>query len=209
MRVMASKVWQKAKFRLLPTGLLFVAGIVNSSVYFNVADHNLERKLIAYSSILVFALSAIAFLHSFTGSLYAIMANRRLGVGRAASIQFVLRIIGYLIILLGALELMNISVARLLLGGAIIGIILGVAAQQALANFFASLVLIISHPFRVGEDVIMFSGALGGKYEGVVTDIGLTHTRLRQLDGKIVFMPNATLLAGAAIIPSRTHKKKG
>ena len=205
---MASQVWQKAKFRLLPLGILFIAGIVNSTVYFNVSDKMLEHKLIAYSSILVFAVTAVAFLHSFTGALYRIMANRRLGIGRAAAIQFTLRIIGYIIILLGALELMNISVTKLLLGGAVIGIILGVAAQQALANFFASVVLIISHPFRVGEEVTMFSGALGGKYEGVVTDIGLTHTKIRQSDGKVVFMPNATLLAGAAIIPSRAHKKR-
>lgn len=205
---MASKVWQKAKFRLFPLGVLFIAGIVNSSVYFNVADHKIDRKIIAYSSIFVFVVSAVAFLHSFTGALYSVIANRRLGVGRAAAIQFTLRVIGYLVILLGALELMNISVTKLLLGGAVVGIILGVAAQQALANFFASVILILAHPFRVGEEVIMFSGALGGKYEGVVTDIGLTHTRIRQADGKVVFMPNATLLSGAAIIPSRAHKKR-
>ncbi len=204
---MAAKVWQKAKYGLFASGLLMIGGSVVGSVYFNVADRQIDKKVIAYCGIVVFICSGIIFLRSFTATLYKIISNRRLGVGRAAAIQLFLRVIGYLIILLGALELMNISVSKLLLGGAIVGIILGVAAQQSLANFFASIVLIITHPYRVGEEVTLFSGALGGKYEGTVMDIGLTHTRLKQADGKIVFMPNATLLAGAAIIPVRGSKK--
>lgn len=204
---MASKIWHKAKYRLIPSGMMFIAGIVISSAYFKVTDKQLDHKVIAYSSILIFAIFAITFLHSFTNSLYKVISNRRLGVARAAALQFTLRVVGYVIILLGALELMGISVAKLLLGGAIVGIILGVAAQQSLGNFFASVILIIAHPFRVGEEVTMFSGALGGKYEGVVTDIGLTHTKLKQSDGRIVFMPNATLLSGAAIIPNRSRKR--
>lgn len=204
---MAKKFWQKAKYRLIPTAIIFMAGIINSVFYYNVTDKSVERKIIAYGSIIVFAVAAILFVHSITSAIYSAMARRKLGVARAASIQYGLRIFGYVVILLGALELMDISVTKLLLGGAVIGIILGVAAQQSLGNFFASIVLIIAHPFRVGEDVVLFSGALGGKYEGVVTDIGLSHTKIKQADGKIVFMPNATLLAGAAIIPNRTHRK--
>ncbi len=86
--------------------------------------------------------------------------------------KFLLRVVGYLFISLTTLDLLGISVERLLFGGAVIGIILGVAAQQALANFFASIVLIFSHPFSVGDDIILFSGALGGKYEGRVVDLG-------------------------------------
>ncbi len=205
---MAKKFWQKAKYRLIPTAVLLTAGIISSSFYYNVTDKSIEKKLIAYCSITVFAIAAILLVHSFTSSIYSAMARRRLGIARAASIQFGLRIFGYVIILLGSLGLMHIPVGKLLLGGAVIGIILGVAAQQSLGNFFASIVLIIAHPFRVGEDVILFSGALGGKYEGVVTDIGLTHTKLKQADGKIVFMPNSALLAGAAIIPNRPQRNK-
>ena len=204
---MASKVWKKVKYGLFASGLMMIGGAVVGSVYFNVADKRIEYRVIAYCGVLIFACSAIIFLRAFTGTINKIISNRRLGAGRAGAIQLFLRVIGYIIILMGSLELMNISVSKLLLGGAIVGIILGVAAQQSLANFFASIVLIITHPYRVGEEVTLFSGSLGGKYEGVVLDIGLTHTRLKQTDGKIIYMPNATLLAGAAIIPNRQPKK--
>ena len=68
------------------------------------------------------------------------------------------------------------------------------------------LAAIFTHPYRVGEEVILFSGALGGKYEGKIADISTTHTKLRQKDGQIVLMPNAAILSGTAIIPLR-HKK--
>jgi len=123
-----------------------------------------------------------------------------LGTGRAAAIQFILRMIGYVIILLATLELLGIPIGKLLLGGAALSIVLSVAAQQALANFFASIVLVISHPFAVGEQITLKSGALGGEYSGIVLDIGLTHTKLQDESGEVVLMPNASLLSGAAIL---------
>jgi small-conductance mechanosensitive channel len=136
------------------------------------------------------------------------MVSQRLGTGRAASIQFILRVLGYLVIFITALDHLGIPVERLLLGSAVLGIILGVAAQQALANFFASVVLIISHPFTVGEHITLFSGALGGKHEGRVIDIGLTHTHIQEANGTVVALPNSTLLIGAAIKVERQTPPK-
>lgn len=207
MSKMSRSLWKNASYKLIINGVIMSAGIVIGSSYFNVADKRISSKLIAYFAILVFVVFGILFLHTFTSVIYKLIAHRGLGVGRAAAIMFILRVIGYLIILFGGLGLMNISVAKLLLGGAILGIILGVAAQQALANFFASVILIITHPYRVGERVVIVSGSFGGRYEGTIADIGLTHTKLRQKDGQIVYMPNSTLLSWSAIIPDRQHKK--
>lgn len=178
-----------------------IGGMIISSTYVNIADKKLAERLIAFISVFLFVFAGIIFIRSSTAIINKIIAQRRLGIGRAAAIQFILRIIGYLIILLVAFELMNISVAKLLLGGAFLGIILGVAAQQALANFFASLILIITHPFRVGEEVTIISGSFGGANEGTILDIGLTHTKLKLIDGRTMFMPNSTILSWAAIIP--------
>jgi small-conductance mechanosensitive channel len=131
----------------------------------------------------------------------------RLGVGRAASLRFIVLLFGYLVILLTSLDHIGIPVERILLGSAVLGIILGVAAQQALANFFASIVLIVSHPFAVGEDITLTSGALGGTYVGHVADIGLTHTHLKQENGTLVALPNSTLLVNAAVKIDKRPKR--
>ena len=204
---MPTQIWKKSKSKLIASFAVMLAGLIISSAYVNIADKELSKKVLAYVCVLVFVVAGIIFVRLLTSLFKRSLISHKLGVGRAAATQFVLRIIGYIILLLSALELMNISVAKLLLGGAILGIILGVAAQQSLGNFFASIILILTHPYRVGEEVTIISGSFGGANEGRVLDIGLTHTKLKLTNGKIMYMPNATILSWAAIIPDRSTKK--
>jgi len=193
-------LWLRANTRLIPCAVLFVFGAILSSTHGYARRGSFEHRLIALAGVALFLVSATAFLHILTAAIHGSAILHRLGAGRAGAIQFVTRTFGYLAILLSGLELVGIPVGRILLGSAVLGIILGVAAQQALANVFASFVLILAHPFSVGEQVVLNSGALGGKLEGIVNDIGLTHTRLEEEDGNIIQLPNATLLSGASVI---------
>lgn len=68
--------------------------------------------------------------------------------------------------------------SQLLLGGAVTGVIVGIAAQQSLGNVFAGLVLILSRPFDVGDLIAVRSGALGGQLEGRVVEMGLVYVTL-------------------------------
>jgi small-conductance mechanosensitive channel len=178
-----------------------------SSVYGNVRKGSLDHELIAAVGVLLFVIFSTSFLQVLTNSIRKTIIFHHLGVGRAAALQFILRLFGYLAILFTALGRVGVPVGHILLGSAVLGIILGVAAQQALANFFASIVLIISHPYVVGEELSISSGALGGKYEGTIIDIGLTHTHIEQEDGSIVSLPNATVLNSAAIKPFNIKTK--
>ena len=57
-----------------------------------------------------------------------------------------------------------IRYAIVLVGGAFATIIITIAGQQALSNIFAGLVLLLSRPFRVGDTIVLRSGALGGQH---------------------------------------------
>ncbi len=81
-------------------------------------------------------------------------------------------------------------------------ILIGIAAQQALGNIFAGLVLLLSRPFNVGEAIQLRSGAMGGLIEGTVTEIGITYLRLDSADGPMS-LPNAQVLAAAVGRPAR------
>lgn len=200
---MANRVWREANTRLIPCVALAVIGAVLSAENGNVRYRDYSHKLIALFGVFLFVAFATTALHILTAAIHKLAVTHRLGSGRPAALQFGLRVFGYVVIVMATLELIGISIERLLLGSAVLGIILGVAAQQALANFFASVVLIISHPFEVGDRVLLNSGALGGKYTGTIVDIGLTHTRMQLDDESVIFLPNATLLSGAAITPKK------
>lgn len=208
---MHNDVWRKANTRLIPSAVLFIAGAVVSDMAGNLRRGSIDRKLVALAGVLTFVVFSITFLHILTSAVRKLIATHRLGTGRATSIQFILRTFGYLAIILMTLQLLGIPVGKLLLGSAVLGIILGVAAQQALANFFASFVLIVSHPFTVGQRIVIKSGALGGEYVGTVVDLGLTHTRLREENGDIILLPNATILSSATVMiqkqPATPEKK--
>ena len=91
--------------------------------------------------------------------------------------------VGVFAILTISLEVLGVSPRQLLVGGAVAGVLLGIAAQQSLSNVFAGLVLLFASPFRVGDRVRFRAGALSGQIEGVVTDLSLTYVRLETEDG--------------------------
>jgi small-conductance mechanosensitive channel len=191
---------QKTFWKLLPCFVLISIGLYYSTEYGGITSTSkIQYKLINSAGVLIFVIFAFIFLSVLSKAVKKAIINSNLGRGRAAAAEFLINIFGYLVILFTALDHLGIAVGHLLLGSAILGIILGVAAQQALANVFASIVLIVSHPFTVGQEITVLSGGLGGKYEGTVIDIGVTHTRIREKDDNIIAFPNAALLTGATI----------
>jgi small-conductance mechanosensitive channel len=205
---MQSRIWKQASVKLIPSAIFIIGGALIASHYSKLAHRTLHSRLISLGGDLIFILFALIFLHILTRVIRRIITGERLGQGRAASLQFILRLIGYLVIFLATLNFLNVPLGKLLLGGAVLGVILGVAAQQALANFFASIILIISHPFSVGDQVVITAGALGGQHKGIIKDIGLTHTKIKEEDGDYILLPNAAILSGAAIRKIKRVVKK-
>lgn len=200
------QVWRIASLRLLPLALMLFTGAALAFAYSEPRPHHWKAAAVVILGILLYLISAISFVHVLTGAIYKLIV-RRIGVGRASMIRFILRLTGYGIVGLGFLTILHVSIVNLLLGGAIIGIILSVAAQQALANFFASIIIVIDRPFAVGQYITINSGGLGGEYTGKVLDISFSRTRLKLDDESTVSLPNATLLSGAAVIVKPPSKK--
>jgi small-conductance mechanosensitive channel len=115
------------------------------------------------------------------------------GIAAGAVVRLVATGLGYVVVLFAVFAVFGLSVQHLLIGAGLAGIILGIAAQQSLANIFASLVLIFARPFRVGEDIVIRSGALG-PVEGEVRAIGLTYVTVRTATGTLK-VPNSLMLA--------------
>ena len=120
----------------------------------------------------------------------------RVGSAHAAVVRYSLLLIGGLATLLFTLQLLKVPIGQLVLGGAITGILIGIAAQQTMANLFAGIVLLLSRPFHVGQLIRVRSGALGGVLDGTVIEIGITYVHLDTGEG-VLALPNAQVLAAA------------
>jgi len=130
-------------------------------------------------------------------------SQQLIGQAHAGVLRYVLVLVGVFAVLTIELAIGRIDVRQLLVGGAITGVLIGIAAQQALANLFAGLVLLFAHPFRVGDHVRFRAGALSGQIEGVVIDISLTYVKLRTSQGPVL-LPNSQALAAAVLLPTGT-----
>jgi small-conductance mechanosensitive channel len=75
----------------------------------------------------------------------------------------------------------------LLASSAILGLVIGLAAQRTLSNFVAGVMIGLSQPIRLGDRVAIAEG------EGVVEEIGLVYTRIRQDDRSRLVVPNDRL----------------
>lgn len=160
------------------------------------AAHHLMWTLVHAGTavaFVVFAIAATLGLSAKTGQLL----QPRVGSAHATMIRIVLVIGGWGTVLTVALDLFGVPVGKLLLGGALTGVLLGIAAQQTLANLFAGVVVLLARPFEVGDEVRLSSGPLGGSFEGRVVEVGLTYLRLENDDG-ITHLPNAQVLSAAA-----------
>ena len=122
--------------------------------------------------------------------------QRSVGSAHAAVVRFAILVIGGLATVFFTLELLNIAVTQLIVGGAVTGVLVGIAAQQSLANVFAGMVLLMARPFRVGDQIGIRSGALSGLLEGMVSEVSVTYVRLETANGP-VHIPNSQVLAAA------------
>ena len=119
-----------------------------------------------------------------------------LGEQRGTPLTFFVSLIGYIIVVLLTLSTIGLQLRGLLLGGAVTGVVVGIAAQQTVGNFFAGIVLLVVRPFKLGDYLVMRSGPLGGEYEGLVTDMGLFYVSMETERGPVA-LPNAGVLTAA------------
>ena len=76
----------------------------------------------------------------------------------------------------------------MLASSAVLGLVLGFAAQKILANPLAGILLAISQPIRIGDTVTIEDET------GRVDDLTLSHTFIDTGDGRLVIVPNETVV---------------
>jgi len=96
---------------------------------------------------------------------------------------------GYII-----LRAWELEVGPWLASAGIVGIAVGFAAKDTLANLFAGIFILADAPYKLGDFIILDAGE-----RGQVTDIGIRSTRLLTRDDIEITLPNA-VIANSKII---------
>lgn len=86
------------------------------------------------------------------------------------------------------------AIASLSIGGLAVGL----AAQDTLGNLFGAVAVFVDKPFRIGDHIQL------DNVDGTVESIGLRSTRVRNLNGHLITVPNKTM--GNATVTNVTRR---
>jgi MscS family membrane protein len=98
----------------------------------------------------------------------------------------------------------DIDVTAWLASAGVLGIAIGFAAKDTLANLFAGVFILADAPYKLGDFIVLESGE-----RGRVTDIGIRSTRLLTRDDIEITLPNG-IMANSKIVneTSGPHAKR-
>lgn len=179
-------------FTGIGAGVIALAAIVGGYDFGRFRHAARYSTIVGWGSALVILVAGtIAVRHLATGLNRAF--NRRGNPGAGGAVRLVVTGIGLVVLIFAALAVLGASLAHLLIGAGLAGVILGIAAQQSLSNLFASIVLLLARPFSVGDHIRIRSGVIG-VLDVTVLASGLTYVTVRTEDG-ILEVPNSILLA--------------
>jgi small-conductance mechanosensitive channel len=108
------------------------------------------------------------------------------------TISVVILMVGLFSALLAIPEIRAVA-GGLLASSALLGIVLGFAAQRTLGNFVAGILIALAQPVRIG-DRVEYEGSAG-----VVEEIGLTYTFIRAADRRRIVVPNEKLASDTIV----------
>jgi len=120
--------------------------------------------------------------------------------GSRTRLRLIRRLLFLAIILIGvALALSQFaSIKRFATGvlasTAVLGIIIGFAARQVIANLVAGVVVAFTQPIRIGDLV-----SIGDEVHGRVVDISLTYTSFDGGDGSLIMVPNEKVTTDSVV----------
>jgi small conductance mechanosensitive channel len=117
------------------------------------------------------------------------------------------RLSRWLVIAVGLLVALNIAVPSFTTGEliqllGISSVAIGFAFHDILQNFLAGILLLLTEPFRIGDQINV------GSFEGTVEDVQTRATTIRTYDGRRVVIPNASLFTESVTVNTAFDKRR-
>lgn len=184
----------------------FVSALLNllhAPIYYSVLLIGLSSALRILNPTYLFAqLSFLASIGMFLWTLFLLRANRILLRGLVLTpdsfksvnhktLPLFQNIINIIIIVLAVyfiFSIWDVDMTAWLASAGIVGIAVGFAAKDTLANLFTGVFIMADAPFKVGDYVVLDSGE-----RGEITHIGIRSTRMLTRDDVEITIPNSVM----------------
>ncbi len=130
------------------------------------------------------------------------MSKKNIDAGVVSFIDSLIKYAFLLLIGIVILGLFGIATTSFAAAIASVGVTIGLALQGTLSNLSSGVLILILHPFRVGDYVV----AAG--HEGTVTEISMFYTRINTVDNRVAVVPNGSLSNAALVNVSVSDRRQ-
>ena len=144
-------------------------------------------KVVVAATITYAVLKLIDLLMGYWRHRSAAEADRTFDEQLFPIIRKTLKVFVVVVAVLVTSQNLGFDITAAIAGLSVGGLALGLAAQDTVANLFGAVAVFIDKPFRIGDRITLDT------IDGIVETIGLRSTRVRNLDGHLVTIPNKTV----------------
>jgi small conductance mechanosensitive channel len=124
----------------------------------------------------------------------------------AGQVINIFRLIFYSFLGIVELGIWGANILSILAGAGFLGIIIGLAVQQPLSNFFSGIYVVISRIVRRDDVISVNCIGSGIIITGKISHIGFSHTELIDKSGKLNVVPNNVLVSSILIRHDRAKR---
>ncbi len=181
-------------------------------VYFALTVLRIPSSFVFYTrnllkSLYIFNITWL--IYSFISPVAAIFKKTHLDNTKTVIITWTVRIIKFLIFIIGAsalLENWGVKVSTLIASLGLVGMAVALGAQDMFKNIISGMAIISEKRFNIG-DIIRIEDP-DNPIEGIVENIGFRSTMIRKFDRAPLFVPNSTVSDAAVVnFSSRKYRR--
>ncbi|MBD5398136.1 mechanosensitive ion channel family protein [bacterium] len=195
------EIGQPIEFIPVVTGVYLAINVLRIPHSFVFYTRNLLKSLYIFNITWL--------IYSFISPVAAIFRKTHLDNTKTVIITWSVRIIKFLIFIIGAsalLENWGVKVSTLIASLGLVGMAVALGAQDMFKNIISGMAIISEKRFNIG-DIIKIEDP-DNPIEGIVENIGFRSTMIRKFDRAPLFVPNSTLSDAAVInFSSRKYRR--
>jgi small-conductance mechanosensitive channel len=195
--------------------LLFLSGLLYAIPIYskNLPKHS--YSIIEAVLLLIFGILIIKLVQElFVKIIHNYISEDRLGF-----LKFILNFTAYFTLFLLIFSSLGIDISNILLGATFLGVIFGIASQTVLSNLLSGFTILFAKPFKIGDRITIVTWQYGllmstyqheavkPGYTGVIKDINILFTTIKEDNGFTMKAPNNILMQALVTNYANTNKR--
>jgi len=195
--------------------LLFLSGLLYAIPIYskNLPKHS--YSIIEAVLLLIFGILIIKLVQElFVKIIHNYISEDRLGF-----LKFILNFTAYFTLFLLIFSSLGIDISNILLGATFLGVIFGIASQTVLSNLLSGFTILFAKPFKIGDRITVVTWQYGllmstyqheavkPGYTGVIKDINILFTTIKEDNGFIMKAPNNILMQALVTNYANTNNR--